>query len=124
MQDERRQFRRFDIPLDVKFAWNDSPAFSEGMMLNFSRNGLCFVSSEQSLNVRDVFDLTVKLPNNNSFAHAVGDIVWKKQSGNECFYGVRLMTMTKEDKSSILDKAYDLWLEKMRSENVSDRADG
>lgn len=116
MNEDRRKFIRYDIPLDVEFRTFDTSAeYSSGITTNFSRSGLCFTSSDISPKLREVIDLKVKLPMSDLFTSAVGDIVWKEESGDKCFYGIKLMVMDADAKGAILDNAYNRWLDKMRS---------
>ncbi len=114
--DDRRKYIRYDIPLEVKFRkMDDSSEYTSGSVVNVSRSGLCFTSNDLTLGLRDVLDLQVKLPNEDTFIPAIGDIMWKQDQENEALFGLSLMSMDAEAKSVILDTAYDKWLNKMRS---------
>ena len=115
MVSERRRFKRFDVPLDVrfKFAGNTSEYFS-GTTINFSREGLCFESTDTVPKLNEPIELKVQVPKKNSFAFVLGDVVWKAQTSSKSLAGVRFSEIDKAIKSEILDYAYDLWVEKSR----------
>jgi len=116
VSDDRRKFIRYDIPLDLEFkTFDNSSGYSSGITTNFSRSGLCFISSDDTPKLREVIDLKLKLPMSDHYTSAVGDIVWKEALENKCLYGVKLMVMDAEAKGVILDTAYNRWLDTMRS---------
>ncbi len=114
--DDRRKYIRYDLPLDVRFRRkDDSSEYTPGTLKNVSRSGLCFASNDTSIELREVLDLQVKLPNEDTYVSAIGDIMWKQNLENEALFGLSLMAMDAEAKSVILDGAYDKWLNEMRS---------
>lgn len=116
MSEDRRQYIRYDIPLDVEFkTFDNSFGYSSGTTTNVSRSGLCFASQDISPKLKEVIDLRIKLPTSKQFTSAVGDIVWKEELEDKCLYGIKLMVMDAEAKNTILDTAYNRWLDKMRS---------
>lgn len=114
MEEERRKYIRYEIPLAVEFKLKDSSAYSPGVTKNFSRAGLCFESEDTGLQLKEIVDLRVKLPNEDTFIQAIGDVMWKEKRENKCLIGVKLIAMDAAAKSQILDKAYDRWVAKMR----------
>jgi c-di-GMP-binding flagellar brake protein YcgR len=123
MQDDRRQFMRFDIPLDVEFKRQEDSVYSAGVTINFSRAGLCLESSDTAPSERAIIDLKVKLPADDSVVQALGDVMWKRPLNDKCLYGVKLMSMDRAAKSLILDTAFDIWTEKMRTKTASGKTD-
>ncbi len=115
MSKERRKFIRYDIPLDVGFKLLDNTSeYTNGVITNFSRSGLCFETDHSTDHMNKAFDLQIKVPDSDRFTSAVGDIVWKQELDQGYLYGVRLMVMDTDDKSIILESAYNIWLNKMR----------
>lgn len=113
---ERRRFKRFDVPLDVKFKLFENPSeYLSGITKNFSREGLCFESPDIDPELFKPVELKVKLPNRDTFTHVLGDLVWKEQLKNTCLAGIKFRVIEKECKSEILDFAYDLWVAKNQS---------
>jgi c-di-GMP-binding flagellar brake protein YcgR len=113
---ERRRFKRFDISLDVEFkVSNGSDASFSGVTKNFSRSGLCFESDCFDPALKDFMDLKVKLPGKQAFSFVRGNVAWKEQIKDKCYFGLEFLEMDAEDKSHILDQAYDQWVEDSRN---------
>ncbi len=118
---ERRKFRRFSIPLDVKFKpVNNMSDYSSGEIVNFSRTGFCLKSDSIPLNMDDTVEFLVKLPTKETFAPILGEIKWTRNSNDKFTVGISIKKMNKGDKCDILDSCYDLWLESARSGNIGD----
>lgn len=112
MSIERRKFIRFEIPLDVIFKPSNEAPYSTGIIKNFSRYGCCIESKGTVLDLMENMELQVKHPSKDILVSASGNIVWKRQLGNDKWLlGVDIIDMDKEAKSEILDFAYDIWLE-------------
>ncbi|MBI4682301.1 MAG: PilZ domain-containing protein [Nitrospirae bacterium] len=115
MLSERRKFNRFDISLDVAFKDpKKSRAHFTGVTKNFSRSGLCFESDTAGLALNSLMELEVKLPDQDTFVPVSGNVAWKAQVKDKCWVGIEFSEINKEDKSRILDYAYDLWVEENR----------
>lgn len=118
---ERRKFRRFSIPLDVKFKpVNDMSNYSSGEIVNFSRTGFCLKSDSIPFNMDDTVEFIVKLPTKKICEPILGEIKWTRNRNDKFTAGISIMKMNKGDKCDILDSCYDLWLESARSGNISD----
>ena len=118
---ERRKFRRFSIPLDVKFkSVNNMSDYSSGEIVNFSRTGFCLKSDSIPLNMDDTVECIVKLPTKETFAPILGEIKWTRNRNDKFTVGISIKKMNKGDKCDILDNCYDLWLESARNGNISD----
>ncbi len=116
MLDERRSFKRFDIPLDVEFKISkSSDTYFMGKTINFSRTGLCLESKTMAPDIHEVTEIKIKLPEKDTFTTAVCDVAWQRRADDMCMMGIKLMAMDKEAKDEILQYAYDLWMKKMRS---------
>ena len=115
MLDERRSFKRFDIPLEVEFKIsNSTEKFLVGRTINFSRTGLCLESNSIAPDIKEVTELRIKLPEKDTFTTAVCDVAWQKNVDEKFMMGIKLMAMDKEAKNEILQYAYNMWLSKMR----------
>lgn len=115
MLDERRNFKRFDIPLNVEFKDSNSLEGSlMGLTINFSRSGLCLESNTAATDISEVTELKIQLPEKETYVTAVCDVAWQIRVDDKFMMGVKIMAMDKEAKNEILQHAYDLWLEKMR----------
>jgi len=112
MNEDRRKFMRFDIPLDVRFKPSiDADSHSKGMTVNFSRSGLCFEARELDYNLNDLMELKVRLPKKDDYISVTGGLAWKeKLNDSRCLAGIIFREIDSEAKSHILDHAYDAWL--------------
>jgi hypothetical protein len=112
---DRRRFIRYDIPLDIEFKLiDDTSEYASGVTTNFSRSGICFETSHNTDHLNKAFDLRIGIPDSDNFSSAVGDIVWKQDLDDKFLYGIKLLAMETDAKSTILENAYNIWLDKMR----------
>lgn len=116
MNQDRRKFIRFDIPLDVEFKSSiNTDSCSKGMTVNFSRSGLCFETKELDYNLNDLMELKVKMPEKDDYISITGDLAWKEKIDDSKYLaGVIFREIDSEAKSHILDHAYDAWLLDLR----------
>ncbi len=115
---EKRKFKRFDIPLSVKFQPSTEAAeFCFGVTKNFSRGGLNFETNCFEHEPESTFELRVEIPQQNMFVSVLGDIVWKRRDGDKHITGIKIKAMDNEAKWDILDYGYITWLDYMRSNN-------
>lgn len=112
---ERRKYRRFKIPLDIKFKTSkESSDYHRGMIRNFSRFGFCFESENMPLKINDTVECVVRLPMKESFIPASGDIVWTRKEKDKFLTGIKLGDIDTAAKREILDYGYDSWLDEVR----------
>jgi len=93
-----------------------------GTTKNLSRSGLCFETDNTSLQPNDRIELNIEIPDNESSYPLLADVMWKQQVNDRCLTGVKIVSMDSEAKSEVLDYAYDMWLNKVRSRRVTDMA--
>ena len=115
MSEDKRQYMRFDIPLDVKVKtsaeWEDRP---NATVVNFSRTGLCFVAKEADINLSDQIELRVQMPNEHYFIAITGDLAWKEKiDDSRCMAGMSFKEIDSGAKSDILNQAYEDWALKL-----------
>jgi hypothetical protein len=115
MPDERRDFNRFDVSLDVSFKpTKGSDEYFAGVTKNFSRKGLCFESESFDLELNSPMELKVKLPDQDTFVPVMGKVAWKRPVEDKYLVGIEVKEIDMEAKSRILNHAYDIWVEKNR----------
>jgi c-di-GMP-binding flagellar brake protein YcgR len=116
MNQDRRKFIRFDIPLDVEFKPSiDTDSYSKGTTVNFSRSGLCFETKKLNYNLNDLMELKVKMPKNDDYISITGDLAWKQKIDDSKYMaGLIFREIDNEAKNHILDHAYDAWLLNLR----------
>jgi hypothetical protein len=115
MSNERRDFNRFDVSLDVSYEQSKgSDTYFTGVTKNFSRKGLCFESQSFGLELNSPMELKVKLPDQDTFVPVMGKVAWKKHIKDKYWVGIEVQEMNTEAKIQILNHAYDIWVEKSR----------
>jgi len=113
---ERRKFIRFNIPLNMEFSSANKPdSYSSGTTINFSREGFCFATKNTDLSLLDMLDMKIKHPQTEEFIEAHGQIVWKTSANDQILAGIKLNEIDKGAKATILDHAYNIWLDNSRS---------
>lgn len=117
---ERRKFRRFRIPLEIKFKpTNEQSDYVSGEIKNFSRTGFCMESENTALNINENVEFMISMPLKQTLIPILGEIRWARKIDKKLTAGICIKKMDKGDKCDILDSCYDLWLESVRSENIS-----
>lgn len=115
MMMERRKFMRFDVPLHLKFkAPHQDDSFTDGVMINFSREGFCFQSELSDFKYDKGMEFNIQMPHRQDNIPVRGDVVWIEKNKGGALAGVRIHEIGNDAKFEILDYAYDLWLETMK----------
>jgi len=123
MLPNRRNYFRFDVPITVTMANTKNGATSlTGTTKNLSRSGLCFETDNTDIQPNDRIELNIEIPANEASYPLLADVMWKQQVNDRCLTGVKIVSMDNEAKSEVLDYAYDMWLNKVRSRRVADMA--
>ena len=122
MLPNRRSYFRFDVPITVTMdnTKHGGPCFT-GTTKNLSRSGLCFETDNTDIQANDRIELNIEIPDSASYP-LLGDVMWKQQLNDRVLTGVKIISMDSEAKSEVLDYAYDMWLNKVRSRRVADMA--
>jgi hypothetical protein len=110
MLDDRRQFKRFDIVLDVKFRERETSDYAAGLTKNFSREGLSFEAKNVDFPQKGILDFQLKHPKEDIFVSLIGNIAWREKDRDRYLIGIKLLEIQKEIKWDILDYAYDRWV--------------
>ena len=123
MLPNRRSYFRFDVPVTVTMAnlKNGETSYT-GTTKNLSRSGLCFETDNTNFQPNDRIELHIELPDNDSSYPLLVDVMWKRQVNDRYLTGVKIVSMDSEAKSEVLDYAYDMWLNRVRSKRVADMA--
>ena len=123
MLPNRRSYFRFDVPITVTIDDTKKGGTSlTGTTKNLSRSGLCFETDNTDLQPHDRIELYIEIPKNNASYPLLADVMWKEQVNDRCLTGVKIISMDSEAKSEVLDYAYVMWLNKVRSRRVADLA--
>jgi len=93
-----------------------------GTTKNLSRSGLCFETGNTDFQPNDRIELKIEIPDNKASYPLLADVMWKRKVNDRCLTGVKIVSMDSEAKSEVLDYAYDMWLNHVRSRRTSDMA--
>ncbi|MBI5056524.1 MAG: PilZ domain-containing protein [Nitrospirae bacterium] len=105
MLESKRQFRRFDLPLIVKFRPTYGPTqYSLGLTKNISCDGLCLEARDFNFIKFENLELELKFPQGNSSVSIFGEVIWKKQDGNISRAGIKLRLQDENIKNDIMEK--------------------
>ena len=114
---ERRKFIRFDVPLAMEYSSSQEPGvFNPATTINFSREGFCFATDNPNMALLDTLEMKIKIPQKEEFIQANGQIVWKTSANNKFLAGIKLNEIDKGDKATILDHAYNIWLDNSKTQ--------
>lgn len=113
---ERRKCVRFDTSLDCTI--KQSSSVYQGVIKNFSRQGLKLYLSQLDALSQDLLEMTIKDPRNNTNIAASGEVLWKRIIGSDCELGIRLKHISPEQKAALLDYSYRDWV-KRKKETMS-----
>jgi len=105
MQKNNRQFKRFDLPLIVKFrpTYGSIP-FSLGLTKNMSFDGLSIESRDFKFIKHEDLEMELKLPQNGSVISLLGNVVWRMESGKTSRAGINLNSMSSETKKEMINR--------------------
>ena len=122
MEKERRQFKRFDAYMTVKYAEPDQiQAKGVSLSKDLSREGLR-MNSTSNLREGTTIDIEINIPDDPKPVHTTGKVMWShaSQGQNQGYdQGVRFLLMDPVDKFRVLDYAYNHW----HATKVNDFAD-
>jgi hypothetical protein len=91
MHHNKRKFKRFDLPLIVKFRPIYGAAdYSLGLTKNFSCEGLGLEASDFNFIQNENLELNLKFPQSGSVVSLFGDVVWKTRAGDKNMAGIKL----------------------------------
>jgi len=86
----KRTFRRFDLPLRVKFKPTyGARDYSTGSISNLSCEGLGLTADDFNFIKYEYLELIIDLPGAERPVCLFGDILWKKQDGTRCAAGIK-----------------------------------
>lgn len=104
MLESKRKFKRFDLPLIVKFR----PAigktqYSLGLLKNISWEGLSLEAREFNFVQHENLELELKFPQGNSSLSLLGDVMWNRQDGNISYAGIKFQGQNEITKNEIIE---------------------
>lgn len=105
MMADKRQFKRFDIPLFIDFKpANGTLTYSKGVTRNLSYDGFSFESASSDFKLKENLKFDVKFPQRRTVVSVFGNVIWKKQVENKWLAGIRLGETDEKAKLAIFEK--------------------
>jgi len=86
----KRKFKRFDLPLGLKFKPTyGAKDYFTGIATNLSSAGLGLTADDFKFIMYEYLELIIRLPGGEGHVSLFGDILWKKQNGKRCSAGIK-----------------------------------
>jgi hypothetical protein len=105
MIESKRMFKRFDLPLIVKFRpANGKTQYSLGLLKNISCEGLNLEARGFNFIKYENLELELKFPQGNSSVSLFGDVIWKKQDGRVNYAGIKFREQNEDIRNEIIEK--------------------
>ena len=105
MQHNKRKFKRFDLPLIVKFRpIYGATDYSLGLTKNFSCEGLGLEASDFNFIQNENLELNLKFPQSGSVVSLFGDVVWKNRAGDKNIAGIKLRVDDSNQQEDMIKK--------------------
>jgi hypothetical protein len=105
MLESKRKFKRFDLPLIVKFRLtNGKTAYSLGLLKNISCEGLSLEARDFNFLNHENLELELKFPQGNASVSLLGDVMWKKQDGRINYAGIKFQGQNESSRNEIIEK--------------------
>ena len=101
----KRKFKRFELPLSVKFRPTyGATEYSTGVTTNLSIGGFGLEAHDFSFIVYEHLELIVDLPGTENPLPLFGDVVWKRQAGKRCLAGIEFRMKDKSVQKEAIEK--------------------
>jgi len=110
MDSDRRKFMRFSVSLPAEVVSQDQDN-TIGLIKDFSRFGMRMACDSLKSDFSGSLALKIKNPLVNEYIDARAEIIWKNELKGKCELGLRLVDISPEVKTEILDHAFGLWKE-------------
>jgi len=97
MSEEKRSSLRHEILLDAEIKTTRVPfRYFPGVIRNYSHDGLNFISEDFNPEPREIVELKIKHPVQDTYSHAIGEIVWYQYVHTRCYVGLRIKGIDKK----------------------------
>lgn len=103
----KRNFHRFELPLNVKFRpTHGAVEYTPAMIKNVSCEGLCLEAGAFNFIQFENLELNVQLPKSKSSVSLSGDVAWKKQMNGKSLVGIKFKMRNKDMLRKDLEKIF------------------
>jgi hypothetical protein len=105
MLENKRTYKRFDLPLIVKFrqALGATP-YSLGLVKNMSCEGISLEARNFNFVLKENLELELRLPQNAASVSFLGYVVWKRQNGKSNHAGIVIKVRDKKIHNETMEK--------------------
>ncbi len=107
MKESKRKFKRYDIPLHVKFRPTyGATDYASGITKNVSGDGFGLEARDFRFILYENLELMVHLPESETPVYLFGDILWKQQDGARCRAGIKFRMKDSRMKKEATEKIF------------------
>lgn len=108
MTPDTRKFSRVNIPIITEFRpVKEADDFYWGLTKNFSCEGFAFEALDFPHETEKTMEFKLKFPMKGTFILVLGDLMWKKQTGDRSIAGIKLKDMGEELRKEFLERIAD-----------------
>lgn len=107
MLESRRKFKRYDLPLGVKFRPTyGAKDYSMGEAMNLSCGGLGLNAYDFSFFIYENLELIIETAGNGNSVSLFGDVLWKRQAGKRCAAGIKFRMKDESLQKETIEKIF------------------
>ena len=115
--DERRKYIRFPVKLTARYAEKNGGNWKECSVIDISREGMGIsIYSRESINKGASLRMEITVPVKDGPIDMEGVLIWIRELKEDPQFnyigGVRISSITPEDKWALMDYAYEGWQQK------------
>ena len=115
--DERRKYIRFPVNLNARYAEKKGGSWKECSVIDISREGMGIsIYSRESINKGASLRMEIIVPLKDGPIDMEGVLIWIRELQEDPSFnyigGVRISSITPEDKWALMDYAYEGWQQK------------
>ncbi len=100
---DRREYKRFDIPLFIEIKRSKSDYYSVGLTRNISNSGFSVVFHNHDLNPGEILTCILKQPRGSVTVSFLGCVIWKEENNSRYVAGIKLGKMDKKTRKNFLE---------------------
>lgn len=107
MLESRRKFKRFDLPLGVKFRPTyGAKDYSRGAAMNLSCDGLGLNAHDFRFFIYENLELIIETAGKGNSVSLFGDVLWKRQAGERCVAGIKFRMKDESLQKEAIEKIF------------------
>ena len=115
--DDRRKYIRFPVTLQARYEERSGDGWKECSVIDISREGMGIsIYSREAITTGTALRMEISVPVTNEPVAMEGVLMWIRELHNDPHFnyigGVRISSITAEDKWVLMDYAYEGWQQK------------